>query len=163
MSLFQFLASNTLLEEVRNPFIEFLSMNEAIRRNIEPGYIMVNDKEIDNDEKIMMICDSEEHLNEIIIFHDMYHSPIYAEEYSEKKYFAELQWQYSKERVNKLIDYLKDQLTFTDEIEIWSIWIDEHKPANIKSVNIDELNIKDLEFLDISKGYETPRGVIIKK
>jgi len=33
----------------------------------------------------------------------------------------------------------------------------EHKSASIKSTNINELSITDLEFLDTSNGHENPK------
>jgi hypothetical protein len=35
MSLFQFLASDKILDEVDNTHVEFISINDAIERNIE--------------------------------------------------------------------------------------------------------------------------------
>lgn len=163
MSLFQFIASDKLLKEVKNPYVEFISINEALRRNLEDANSMMNNEELDKDEKIIMFCDSEEHLDEIEIKHDMYHSSNYAKEYSNKKYFSELQWRYTEIRAKQLVAYLNEELKDLDEIEIWSIWLDEYKSANIISINIDELSITDLDFLDTSNGYEKPKCLIIKK
>jgi len=163
MSLFQFLASDKLLNEVKNPYIEFISINEALKRNIELNDFMMNDKENNKDDKTIMVCDSEEHLEEIEINHEMYYSSEYAEEYSNKQYFSELRWLYSKARAKQLVDYLKEQLKSSDEVEIWSIWLDEHKSPSIKSININELSIADLKFLDTSDGYEKPKCLVIKK
>ena len=163
MSLFQFLASDKSLKEVKNPYIEFISINEAIERNIEIADFIVNNEEIDKDIKTIMICDSEEYLYEIEINKDMYYSSEYAKEYSNKQCFSELKWRYTEVRAKQLIDYLKEQLKNSDEVEIWSIWLDEHKSASIKSINFNELRIEDLEFLDISGGYDKPECLIIKK
>jgi hypothetical protein len=161
MSLFQFLASDKLLKEVRNPYVEFISINDALKRNIEVDDSVMNNENIDKDEKIIMISDSEEHIGEIEIYHDMYYPSIYAKEYSSKKYFSELQWRYTEIRAKQLVDYLKEQLKELDEIEIWSIWLDEHKSANIKSVNVEVLSTTNLDFLD--NGYETPICLVVKK
>ncbi len=163
MSLFQFLASDKLLKEVKNPYIEFISINEALKRNIELNNFTMNDTEIDKEDKIIMFCDSEEHFEEIVINHDMYYSSEYAEEYSNKQYFSELHWRYTEARAKQLVDYLKEQLKSSDEVEIWSIWLDDHKSASIKSINVNELSLADLEFLDISNGYEQPKCLVIKK
>ena len=160
MSLFQFLACDKLLMEVKNPYIEFISINEALKRNID---FTMNDTEIDKEEKFIMFCDSEEHMEEIEINHDMYYSSEYAEEYSNKQYFSELCWRYTEARAKQLIEYLKEQLKSSDEIEIWSIWLDDHKSASIKSINVNELSIADLEFLDTSNAYEKPKCLVIKQ
>lgn len=67
MSSFQFLASDKPLQEVKNPYIEFISINEAVKRNIALDDFILEDEEIDRDDKMIMICDSEEHLDEIEI------------------------------------------------------------------------------------------------
>ncbi len=163
MSLFQFLASDKLLKEVKNPYVEFISINEALKRNIEVADFIMNDTKIDKDEKIIMFCDSEEHLEAMEINHDMYYSSVYAKKYSKKQYFSELHWCYTEVRAKQLVDYLNEQLKSLDEIEIWSIWLDDHKSASIKSINVNELSITDLAFLDTSNGYEKPKCLIIKK
>jgi hypothetical protein len=163
MSLFQFIASDVILNEAKNPYIEFISIKEAVKRNIKLADDMMNDEDIDKDKKDILFCDSDEHLYEINIFHDMYHSPVYAKEYSNKQHFSELQWHYTEKRAQQLINYLKEELKISDEIEIWSIWIDEHIPASTKSISINELSIKDIEFLNIFNGYDKPKGLIIKK
>jgi len=163
MSLFQFLASDRLLKEVKNPYIELISINEALIRNIKLNNFIMNDTKIDRDKKFILICDREEHLDEMEINHDMYYSSEYAKKYSSKQYFLELKFRYTEIRAKQLIEYLKEQLKISDEIEIWSVWLGEHRPASIKYININELDIVDLKFLDISNGYEEPRCFVIKK
>lgn len=110
MSSFQFLASHKPLQEVKNPYVEFMSINDAVKRNIALDDFILEDEEIDRDDKIIMICDSEEHLDEIEISDNMYYSSEYAKEYSNKLYFSQLQWRYTKTRAKQIIDYLKQQL-----------------------------------------------------
>lgn len=159
MSLFEFIASDKLLDDVKNPYFEYLSLNDAIERNIVVADNIMTNK----DEKIIMLYESPEHPGEISIRKDMFFSSGYAREYSNKKYFSEFFWSYTEIRAKQLIDYLNEQLKSTDEIEIWSIWMDEHKTATIKTVNANELSITDLAFIDTSNGYEKPKCLIIKK
>ena len=121
MSLFQFLASDKLLKEVTNPYMEFISINEAIERNIEVPVLILNNSKIDRNEKIILACESEEHLDELEIKKDMYYSDEYAREYSQKPCYAQLQWRFTKPRATQLYDYLMDQLKYVEEIEIWSM------------------------------------------
>lgn len=162
MSLFQFLASDKILEEIENPYVEFISVNEARERNIELADFILKNSKINRDEKMIMVCDSEEHLDEPEIKHDMYYSHQYAQEYSKKQYFAELKWRYTNERAEQLHDYLIEQFKNVNEIEIWSIWLDDHEAARIRTINIGELTPADLAFLDISKGFVKPECLIVK-
>ncbi|WP_069999950.1 hypothetical protein [Cellulosilyticum sp. I15G10I2] len=102
MSLFQFLASDILLKEVKNPYIEFISITEALKRDIKLSDFIINDK-IDRDKKFILICDKKEHLDEMEINHDMYYSSEYAKEYSSKQYFSELKWGYTELRAKNLL------------------------------------------------------------
>lgn len=163
MSLFQFLASDKLLKEVSNPYMVLISINEAIKRNLEVPALILKNNKIDKDEKIILACDSEEHLDKLEIKRDMYYSDEYAQEYSQKPYYAQLQWRFTKSRAAQLYDYLMDQLKKVEEIEIWSIWLDDYAPANVKKVDIKDLKLKDLSVLDCSKGYVGPQCLIITK
>lgn len=163
MSVFQFLASEKRLNEIKNPYIEYISLNDALKRNVEiPSFIM-EDTDTDKDEKNILYCDSEEHLDELEINHDLYYPPEYAKEYSSKSFFSELQWRYTNARAQQLVDYIIDQLQYVDEIEIWSIWLDEREPANITTTHVNDLSIVDLSFLDMRKGFERPACLVVKK
>lgn len=87
----------------------------------------------------------------------------YEKDYSNKRYFSNLDWRYTETRAKELIDYLKGQLEILDEIEIWSIWVDDNEAASINSVNINELSIQDLEFLDSANGFDKPKCLIVKR
>ena len=43
MSEFQFITSNHPLKEVENPYIEFLSINEAIKKGVVLPYMLTED------------------------------------------------------------------------------------------------------------------------
>lgn len=163
MSAFQFLGSDKPLHEMANSKVEFLSINEAIERNIELDDFILNTTKLNRDEKSIMFCASEEDLDELEIKQDMYYSHEYAKEYSGKQHFSQLHWRYTEARAKQLVDYIIDQLRNVDEIEIWSIWLDDREQASIKEINIGELTIKDLAFLDISKGFKKPEGLVVVK
>jgi hypothetical protein len=163
MSLFQFLACDKILDEVDNTHVEFISINDAIERNIEIADFILNDTKKNRNEKNIMICDSEELLYELEIKSDMYYSSDYAEEYSIKEYFAALNWHFTIDRAKQLYDYLIKQLEDVEEIEIWSIWLDSHESAKTRRIRAKELTVEDLYFLDISKGFKYPECLVITK
>jgi hypothetical protein len=163
MSLFQFLASDKILDEVDNTHVEFISINDAIERNIEIADFILNDTKKNRDEEIIMICDSEELLDELEIKSEMYYSSDYAEEYSNKKYFYAMNWRFTIDRSKQLYDYLIKQLKDVEEIEIWSIWLDSHESAKTRRISTEEITVKDLYFLDISKGFKYPECLVVTK
>ncbi len=162
MSLFQFLACDKKLEEIKSIHKELISVKEAIDRNIELADFVLNNSSLNRDEKIILIVDSEELMDELEINHNMNYSSEYSEKYSKKLHFSEINWRYTKPRAKQLYDYIVDQLRTVEEIEIWSIWLDAPETAVIKFININELSVEDLKFLDISNGFEKPECVVVR-
>ena len=162
MSLFQFLACDKELEEIKNNHKEIISINEALSRKIELGDLILNNSSLDRDEKMILICDSEELLDELEINHNMNYSSEYSEQLSKKRHVSEIQWRYTEPRVKQLYDYIVDQLRTAKEIEIWSIWMDAPETAVIKSINVNDLTVEYLKFLDISNGFEKPECVVVR-
>lgn len=163
MSSFQFLASDDLLMEVSNPYVELLSINEAIERDIELDDFFLQKTKEDRNEKIILRCDSEEHLNELQITYDRYYSSTAADEYSQKQYFAQINWYYTEARAKQLMDYILEQLEVVNKIEIWSVWLDDDQPARSRTINGKELTITDLTFLDLKEGFQGPECLVVVK
>lgn len=138
MSSYQFFASNKPLKEVTNPFIKLLSINDMIANNMEIPALLKDSK--DRDEKIVLQCDSEEHLNEIEIINENNMPVGYLKKYTNKKYISSLTWRYTDKRSEVLLQYIKEQLKDVDEIELWNTWMDE----KIEELIIREINIRDL-------------------
>lgn len=163
MSLFQFLASDKQLKDVKNKLVEFISINEAIESGIEFDDSIMKDNEIDKDEKTLPSFKNEEDLNEIEISNNEYHSTEFSKEYSKKKYCSELNWEFSDVRAKELITYITEEIKGCEEIEVWNIWIDDEiEEPVVNTVNINSLTVDDLRFLDASTGCEKPKCLIIK-
>lgn len=62
MSSYQFLASDHPFEKLENPFLERLSIREALERNMDIPDFMLENSDMDPEEKIFLLCDTEEHL-----------------------------------------------------------------------------------------------------
>lgn len=162
MSEFQFITSNHPLKEVENPYIEFLSINEAIKKGVVLPDMLTDDEDLDRDEKILMNVEAEEHLDEIEIKRDLYYDVANVEAYSSKPHVVELRWRYSDARAEQLIAYITDHLKTAEEVEIWKVWVDEQTEPSVKSITRDELTIDALRFLgDI--GFERPECLRVTK
>ncbi|OGX79887.1 hypothetical protein A6395_04605 [Exiguobacterium sp. SH31] len=162
MSEFQFMTSDRPLKEVENPFIEHLSINEAIKKGVVLPEMLTEDEELDRDEKILMHVESEEHLDEIEIKRDLYYDVTNVEAYSTKPHVAELRWRYSETRAEQLVDYIIDHLQTADEVEIWKVWVDEQTEPSVKTITRDELTIDALRFLG-DVGFERPECLRVVK
>jgi hypothetical protein len=147
MSEFQFIVSDHPLKEVENPYVEFLSINEAIQKGIVLPDILTDVEDLDRDEKILMNVESEEQLDEIEIKHSLYYAMENVEAYSSKPHVVELRWRYSDARAEQLVEYITDHLKTAEEIEIWKVWVDEQTEPKVQSIKLDELTIDALRFL----------------
>ncbi|WP_214712880.1 MULTISPECIES: hypothetical protein [unclassified Exiguobacterium] len=162
MSEFQFITSDRLLKEVENPYIKFLSINEAIKKGVILPDMLTDDEDLDRDEKILMNVESEEQLDEIEIKRDLYYDVENVEAYSEKPHVVELRWRYSDARAEQLVKYIVDHLETADEVEIWKVWVDEQTKPSVKTIARDELTIDALRFLG-DVGFERPECLRVTK
>lgn len=162
MSEFQFITSDHPLKEVENPYIEFLSINEAIKKGVILPEMLTDDEDLDRDEKILMNVESEEHLDEIEIKRDLYYEQENVESYSSKPHIVELRWRYTDARAEQLVEYIVNHLETADEVEIWKVWVDEQTEPSIKTITRDELTIDSLRFLG-DVGFERPECLRVTK
>ncbi|PKM95616.1 MAG: hypothetical protein CVU84_02095 [Firmicutes bacterium HGW-Firmicutes-1] len=160
MSRFQFIASDSPLKDVKNPYIEFLSINMALARGIQLDDYILDDPDIDRDDvKRMFICDSEEHMHEIEIKQE--ESPSYAEKYTQKKYASELRWIYSEERALQLLDYIKEHLKDSNEVELWDTWMDDEQLATIPHCTFENLSLEDIKNI-YGGNFFKPEYIVIR-
>lgn len=161
MSLYQFLASNKPLKNMVNPYIEFISINQMIERGMEIAEFILDDTQINREEKIVLICDSEEHLYEIQIKCDDPNR--YARDYTDKKYISEITWHYTQERAQQLLEYIRIQMELSDEIELWNTWMDDVKIPFVNECKLNELTIDDIKNVFGKDGFKSPECLRIKK
>lgn len=161
MSYLTYIASDHPLPIIPNPHDRLVSVNEAIalgKTNIsdallapdfdrdKPGVILVSDREVifnidtgeiddgtlDDDFALLSAegCDSV---------------------YTEKKYAVYLEWNYYTEgRAMRIIEYIKENLRHTDEVEIWRIWMGTHERPLIRTatIPITKLTPQDIQRMD---------------
>jgi len=161
MSALTYIASDHPLPIVPNPHERMVSVNEAIalgKTNIhdcllapdfdrdKPGVMLVSNREVvfnidtgeiddgalDDDFALLSAegCDSM---------------------YTEKKYAVYLEWNYYTEgRAQRIIEYIKENLRQTGEVEIWRIWMGTHERPLIRTttIPISKLTPQDIQCLD---------------
>ena len=161
MSRFDFIASDRPIPEVENPYIQIFSVNEALEKGIEVPKVLLEKADLDRDKKIMLIVDSEEHIDELKIFTTRsYHE---AARHTKKAYISEIQWRYTKERGKQLKEYIHQFLEDTNEVELWRTWYDDQAEPIIYRLYESELRLKHIEKVFKDKGFERPEGIIIEK
>lgn len=161
MSIFSFIASDRPIPEIENPYIQIFSVNEALEKGIKVPEVLLEKADLDRNKKIILICDSEEHMDELEIFDAR--ASHEAERYTKKTYISKIQWRYTKERGKQLKEYIHQLLEDTNEVELWRIWYDDQAEPIIYRINESEFRLRHIEKVFKDKGFERPEGIIIQK
>ena len=162
MSLMLYLASDTPLDTVQNPHFRKLSVNEALEMGItdipenilapdfdrdEPDVILWSDANIVIDTENGIFDDGEYDDDFEIYDMDIRHGPTE----SLKDHRVVIECSLNLGRAEKILEYIKTQLEYTDEIELWSIWLGEYdQKISWYDAKIDEFTAEDLmEIADL--------------
>ena len=163
MSQFTFLASNAPLESVKNSHVKRLSVNEAIAMGIDPPDMLPDN--IDRDKPgVMLWVDDEENLRDISI-HEVQWYKTYT---PGLKYNSIIEWDFTEERAQRLISYMRKHLETADQLELWHVWLDSGNeiigiPEEV-IVAINDLTTDILEkYLKDNHGDDRPVRMIIKR
>jgi len=125
MSVYTFIASEKPLENVVNKKIKFSEDGKSLYVENEEDF---DELEINNKQSYNVVT------------------------HTKKPYIADLSLRYTAERAQQLIAYISNHLKGTNELEIWSIWLDdEYKTPKILKCKLDDLteaHIKDILHSD---------------
>lgn len=167
MSVFTYIASDYPLKEVENPHVKILSVNQGLEMGIKVHDFLL-EPSFDRDKpNVILWVDDDKNLGEISIRGFSRDHALY-DIYSEKKYLAQLVWEYTESRAKKLIEYIKDHLNEADEIELWNTWlgIDTNKlkpKTKIHHKSIEQLTCLDLEKLFNKDTFDFPECIVVSK
>lgn len=122
MSRLYYFASDTLLEEQKNPYIEMLSVNQALEKGIDVKLDCFG-AGFDRDKPgVILFCEEEEKLGYPNIY--AFQRDEYYDDIGTKKSFCTaLEWSCSEENTKVVLDYIRSQMEVTEELEIWSVWL----------------------------------------
>ena len=159
MSYLTYIASDALLKQVVNPHYKQLSINEALEIGMDIPEFLLESGVDKNEPDILLwsdteiIIDIEQHtFDDGGVYDDFAIFPIEktADILSEKRFYACLEWQYTEERANKVVQYIKEHLEHTDEVEVWRIWMGSDYPQRISKSRIpaDKLTTEDVRKID---------------
>lgn len=162
MSMMLYLASDEPLDIAQNPHCRRLSVNEALEMGITdipeellapgfdrdlPNVILWSDKNI--------IIDTENGTFDDRDFDDDYEIYDMDEHYgpseTQKQYRVVVECDLTPDRAKNVMAYIRAQLEFTDEIEVWSIWLGDYDQKIVfYDANIDSFTADDLmEFAEL--------------
>ena len=83
-------------------------------------------------------------------------------DYCDKQYGASLEWEYTDGRAERIIEYIKDALRYTDCVELWRVWLGtwfdyEDSPVVHRSTVIsDELSADHIKAVNDAVIWNKP-------
>ncbi|WP_343209800.1 hypothetical protein [Anaerolentibacter hominis] len=164
MSAYTFFASEYPLTAVPNPYLESFSINDMLAHNMEiPDFLKESDlfKTIDRNMTIMVRYKTEDGADEINIY--LTEPGPQTAYYTSKKYIACLEWKYSERRAEELLDYIREHLQEADELELWSIYLEDHDTPELLKYTLDDLTIEPLRLMFQDSRYTRPRCLRVRK
>ena len=172
MSQLIYIASDAPLQEVKNPHYKTLSVNEALSMGLvvdevflrpgynrdEPDVILWSDTELIIDTEAETVDDG----NFDDDFAILRLSDATDDIYTEKKYRTYIEWDCTEGRAKNVIDYIRNHLEHTEEIELWNIWMgNEDRPRIRKrTIPIHELTPDDVMELEATDVLSEPIRVM---
>ena len=120
MSAIIYIASDYPLKEVPNPHLKTLSVNEALAIGIEDIPEQLLEPGFDRDKPDVLLwsdtIDTQSQLDDDFSIWPLDSST--EDIYTEKPYRVYLEWDYTKGRAEKVIQYIRKHLQHTSEVEI---------------------------------------------
>lgn len=151
MSAIFYMASDNPLKEVPNPHLKTMSVNEALAIGMEdiPAPLLAPGFDRDRPDVLLWsdILDTDAQLDDDFAIWQL--DPSTEDIYTEKKYRAWVEWDYTRGRAEKIIQYIKEHLAHAPDLELWHVWLGNGPYPRIRSctIPIDQFTADDLKEL----------------
>lgn len=82
--------------------------------------------------------------------------------YTDKEYGVYLEWDYTEGRAKQIIEYIKNALQETDNIEFWLVWLmdyyeyEERPFIHRKEISINDLTVDHIKEIDSANIWNKP-------
>ena len=83
-------------------------------------------------------------------------------DYTNKKHAVYLEWNYTDGRAEQILEYMKENLKKTEEIELWHVWLmdyyeyEDSPVIHKRRISIKELTIRDIKEWDNAEIWNHP-------
>ena len=83
-------------------------------------------------------------------------------DYTNKKHAVYLEWNYTDGRAEQILEYIKENLKKTEEIELWHVWLmdyyeyEDSPVIHKRRISIKELTIRDIKEWDNAEIWNHP-------
>lgn len=142
MSAFSFIAVNYEIPEVNNPKEKIISVKEAIELDVK-SHELFPWESMNLDDKIL-IYEDEDDLGELAIVKCNVHEKN-VKCYTDKTFIYSVTLAYSEERLEHLVRYMRENLKSGNEMEIWSIWLDDKESSDVSKYTYDEITLENIK------------------
>ncbi|MDO5558478.1 MAG: hypothetical protein Q4F95_02650 [Oscillospiraceae bacterium] len=163
MSYFKYIAADTPLDELTNPYVRYYSVSQARQAGIELDYELLSSTDPDKENTVVW-CESEDKLNFPCVY------AVKKEDFTQdigtrRTYCAVLECGDLKKYAGEVLNYIKKELVKMNEIELWCIDLGlrdrgkEVRTDHIKADNLCQEHIMKALYLNT----DTPYCLIIRK
>jgi hypothetical protein len=142
MSSYSFIATDYELPEKDNTKTKYITVQEAIDLGIKAHELMPWE-EMDPNTKILYF-ENEDDLYELEITRedpDRYE----VSWYTDKPFIYSVEFKYSDLNIKQLLEYIKENISEGQRLELWSIWIDDKQIIQPTICSYEELSLKHLK------------------
>ncbi|MBZ9637755.1 hypothetical protein [Clostridium sp. FP1] len=142
MSAYSFIATNYEIPEVENSKKRIITVQEAIELGIKAHEFMPWDNMNPNDK--ILFLEKESDLDELVITKDTAYEKN-VRWYTDKPFIYSVNFGYSELRVKQLLEYLKENINEGQQLELWSIWLDDKQKIEPITCNYEEVSTHNLK------------------
>ncbi|MDO5294272.1 MAG: hypothetical protein Q4F05_16160 [bacterium] len=163
MSRFLYVASDHQMEEQPNPYVEVLSINEAIEKGLELELDMFN-QSVDRDKPGVILWVEDEEKLEVPEFCDIENKEYYDEIITKKPYCIEVQGNIRESNADIVVSYIKKNVEKGQELEFWKVWLDEEIRPDFHDIELISINdLTNEKLLEVINSQTYPMCLRIYK
>ena len=85
-----------------------------------------------------------------------------VQDYTDKKYGAYLEWNYTDGRAEQILDYIRTALKEVEQVELWKVWLmdyyeyEDSPVIHKRTISIGEMTIQDMKEIDHADIWNKP-------
>ena len=142
MSRLYYFAADAPLEASPNPHLTMLSVNEALARGHDINLDIFPDGFDFDRPNVILHTDTEDAFDHPNIFL-IDPNDFYEDIGTERRYCAELEWDFCARTAHEVIDYVCRQIHRVESVEFWNVWLgDRNIPQTVQHT---EMRLPDFD------------------
>ncbi|MDR1638208.1 MAG: hypothetical protein LBT59_00800 [Clostridiales bacterium] len=164
MSYHSYIASNFPLEDVDNPHLKRMSANEAEKKGIVIPDLFLDPEDRDSPDAILFIND-QKCLGDLSI-RKIDKDLSELDFHTALAYCSTMEWSFTENRAEKLIEYIRAHMDKASSVEIWNIWLSTKRDQRVRRtrhINTDDLGPSDFRDMFMDRDSDEYCIAITKK